>query len=340
MTVSTQSQKKAAKPLRYLITGGAGFIGSHLTELLLKQGHKVSSIDNFSTGRPENIQPFLGHPHYHFSRASITSEIVLDRMATESDIIIHLAAAVGVEKIINNPVETIETNVMGTEMVLKAALRYSCRVLVASTSEVYGKGTKIPFREEDDVLLGPTSKNRWSYAASKMVDEFLAFAYLQEFGLPTVVMRFFNTVGVRQTGQYGMVVPRFIEKAIKREPICVYGDGTQRRCFCDVRDVVKAVAGLSTHPDAVGKVVNIGSQSEISIADLAKKVKKLTGSSSPIKTISYDQAYAPGFEDMLRRVPSTARIEKLLGWAPRISLDETLISVYHYMVKESKGAKA
>lgn len=325
---------------RYLITGGAGFIGSHLTQLLLDEGHQVSAIDNLSTGRIENVTPFIGRPGYHFSRASITSEVVLDRLAAESDIIIHLAAAVGVERIIDHPVETIETNVMGTELVLQAALRYNCRVLIASTSEVYGKGAKIPFAEEDDVLLGPTCRNRWGYAASKMVDEFLGFAYVQEYGLPVVVMRFFNTVGPRQSGQYGMVVPRFVGCALTGKPISVYGDGTQSRCFCDVRDVVRAVAGLAVHPGAVGQVVNIGSQFEISIAGLAERIKSLLKSSSPIRYIPYDQAYAPGFEDMQRRVPDTTRIEKLIGWKPRIKLDETLRAVRDELVNRQKQEKS
>jgi UDP-glucose 4-epimerase len=325
---------------RYLITGGAGFIGSHLTRLLLDEGHQVAAIDNLSTGLLENVAPFIGRPNYQFSRTSITSEVVLDRLAAEADIIIHLAAAVGVERIIDHPVETIETNVMGTELVLQAALRYNCRVLIASTSEVYGKGAKIPFAEDDDVLLGPTCRNRWGYAASKMVDEFLGFAYVQEYGLPVVVMRFFNTVGPRQSGQYGMVVPRFVECALQGKPISVYGDGLQSRCFCDVRDVVRAVAGLAIHPDAVGLVVNVGSHAEISITGLAERVKSLLKSNSPVRYIPYDQAYAPGFEDMQRRVPDTTRIEKLIKWKPRIKLDETLLAVRDDIRNRQKKEKS
>jgi len=312
---------------RYLITGGAGFIGSHLSELLLNQGHRVRVIDNLSTGRLSNIRHLCNNPSFAFTRASITNAALLNRLAGQSDIIIHLAAAVGVEKIIEDPVGTIETNVMGTELVLKAALRHKCRVLIASTSEVYGKGIKVPFNEKDDVLLGPTSKNRWGYAASKMVDEFLALAYQHEYKLPVVIVRLFNTVGVRQTGQYGMVVPRFIARALKGEPILVYGDGRQRRCFCDVRDVILAIAALAITPAAIGKVVNIGSRSEISIGDLARKIKSLTASRSPIVKIPYDKAYAPGFEDMRRRIPDTALIRKLIGWSPVITLDETLEAV-------------
>ena len=314
-------------PKTYLITGGAGFIGSHLSDRLLQKGHRVLSIDNLSTGRMSNIQHLFKYEKFQFSRACITSEVVLDRLASESDIIVHLAASVGVERIISHPVETITNNVGGTEMVLQAALRYGCRILVASTSEVYGKGAKIPFSEEDDVLLGSTSKNRWGYAASKMVDEFLGLAYQHEYGLPVVVTRFFNTVGPRQTGQYGMVIPRFVGQALRGETITVYGDGTQSRCFCDVRDVIKAVDDLCSSPDSTGKVTNVGSQAEITILGLAEKVKEITGSSSPIKLIPYDEAYAPGFEDMMRRVPDTSRIESLIGWKPQISLDETLACV-------------
>jgi UDP-glucose 4-epimerase len=312
------------RPMTYLITGGAGFIGSHLSDLLLRKGHRVLAIDNLSTGRMSNITHLLPHPDFHFSRADIATEVVLDRLASEADVIIHLAASVGVERIISNPVETISNNVGGTEVVLQAALRYGCRILVASTSEVYGKGARIPFSEEDDVLLGPTSKNRWGYAASKMVDEFLGLAYHHEYGLPVVVTRFFNTVGPRQTGQYGMVIPRFVGQALRGETITVYGDGSQSRCFCDVRDVIVAVDALCASPEAPGLVVNIGSQAEISILQLAQKIKEITGSSSEIELIPYDQAYAPGFEDMQRRLPDTSRVKDLVGWEPTISLDETL----------------
>lgn len=317
----------ANDPMTYLITGGAGFIGSHLSDRLLKKGHRVLSIDNLSTGRMSNVEHLMKSDRYQFARANIESEVVLDRLASEADIIIHLAASVGVERIISNPVETITNNVGGTEVVLQAALRYGCRILVASTSEVYGKGARIPFAEEDDVLLGSTSKNRWGYAASKMVDEFLGLAYQHEYGLPVVVTRFFNTVGPRQTGQYGMVIPRFVGQALRGEPITVYGDGTQSRCFCDVRDVIEAVDGLTTHPDAPGLVINVGSQAELSILDLAEKIKVATNSKSDIKLVPYDEAYAPGFEDMQRRVPDTTRIESLIGWKPKIDLDQTLASV-------------
>lgn len=318
---------------RYLITGGAGFIGSHLAESLLDQSDSVTIIDNLSTGRFENIQHLVGNSNFRFAIDTITNEVVMDRLASNCDVIFHLAAAVGVQLIVEHPVHTIETNVMGTEAVLKAALRYRAKVLLASTSEVYGKGNGIPFSEEDDVLLGSTSRSRWSYAASKMVDEFLGLAYQREYGLEVVIMRFFNTVGPRQTGRYGMVIPRFIRQAIRNEPITVYGDGTQSRCFCDARDVVQALIGLADHPDAPGKVYNIGSTEEVTIQELAKRVIKITKSKSDITHMPYDQAYAPGFEDMRRRVPDLHRINSLLNWNPQRSLDEILKSVMRYEEK-------
>lgn len=316
--------------LTYLITGGAGFIGSHLADALLEAGHYVLVIDDLSTGRLDNIQHLLDNPNFHLARASLSDEIVLDRLASQANVIVHLAAAVGVKLIVEYPVQTIETNVMGTEVVLQAALRYRCRILVASTSEVYGKGSKIPFSEEDDVLLGPTSKSRWAYAASKMIDEFLALAYQEEYGLEVVPFRLFNTVGPRQTGKYGMVVPRFMRQALRNEPITVYGDGSQRRCFCDVRDVVRAVLGLSLHPKAPGRVYNIGSTEEVTIHKLAERVKTITGSNSPIVNVSYEEAYAPGFEDMQRRVPDTTRIHNLLRWQPHYPLGEILQAIMSY----------
>jgi UDP-glucose 4-epimerase len=330
----------ASGPSTYLVTGGAGFIGSHLCELLLTQGHRVLAIDNLSTGRMANIAHLVGNPSFRFCRDTIMSGVVLDRLASQSDVIVHLAASVGVQRIISHPVETIENNVNGTEFVLRAALRYGCRVLIASTSEVYGKGARIPFAEDDDVYLGPTCRNRWSYAASKMVDEFLGLAYLHEHGLPVVLVRLFNTVGPRQTGRYGMVVPRFVSQALRGKAITVYGDGTQSRCFCDVADVVRALDGLIAHPDAVGKVVNVGSHAEITIRQLAEKVKLITGSASSIRLVPYDEAYAPGFEDMQRRVPNTARVEGLLGWQPQLDLDETLRRVQAYLRAEPAGSTA
>ena len=314
----------------YLITGGAGFIGSHLTDALLQAGHRVLVIDDLSTGRLENVAHHLDHPHFHFARADIRDDIVLDRLASEAHVVVHLAAAVGVKLIVEHPVHTIETNIMGTEAVLKAALRYRCRVLLASTSEVYGKGSRLPFAEDDDVLLGSTSRSRWAYAASKMVDEFLALAYQREHGLQVVPFRLFNTVGPRQTGRYGMVVPRFVRQALQGQPITVYGDGSQTRCFCDARDVVTALVALAQHAQAPGVVFNIGSTEETAIINLARRVKALTQSDSPIVTIPYEEAYAPGFEDMERRVPDTSRIADLIGWQPRRDLDEILQSVIAY----------
>ena len=319
----------------YLITGGAGFIGSHLSDVLLAAGQRVLAIDNLSTGRVENIRHLLGRPDYHFAQASITDKVVLDRLASQAHVIVHLAAAVGVQLIVEHPVHTIETNVGGTEAVLRAAQTYRARVLVASTSEVYGKGSRIPFSEDDDVLLGATAKSRWGYAASKMIDEFLALAYHREYGAPVAVVRLFNTVGPRQTGQYGMVVPRLMRQALRGEPLTVFGDGTQQRCFCDVRDVVQAIVGLAHHPGAIGKVFNIGSEEEITILDLAKRIRAMTGSRSEIVHVPYAEAYAPGFEDMARRVPDISRVRELLGWRPRRSLDETLAAV-----REHEGRSA
>lgn len=316
----------------YLITGGAGFIGSHLADALIDEGKSVIAIDDLSTGRLENVAHLIDHPHFEFARASITDEIVMDRLASQADIIIHLAAAVGVKLIVERPVHTIETNIMGTEAVLKSALRYHCRVLIASTSEVYGKGHRIPFREEDDVLLGPTHMSRWSYAASKMVDEFLGLAYYRKYDLEVILFRLFNTVGPRQTGQYGMVIPRFMRQAINNEPITVYGDGTQTRCFCDVRDVIQAIIALARHSGAVGKVYNIGSTEEISIRLLAENVKRIADSQSSIIHLPYAEVYTPGFEDMQRRVPDISRIQEFIGWKPRRNLDEILKSVRAYEI--------
>ncbi len=314
----------------FFLTGGAGFIGSHLTEAILAGGDRVLAIDNLATGSMDNVAHFLGHPNHRFEQASITDKAVMEQMASEADVIVHLAAAVGVKLIVEHPVQTIETNVMGTEEVLRVALRNKCRVLIASTSEVYGKGSKFPFAEEDDVLLGATSKSRWGYAASKMVDEFLGLAYWREFGLDVVPFRLFNTIGPRQTGQYGMVVPRFIRQALGGEPITVYGDGKQRRCFCDVRDVVTAILGLAGHPDAPGRVYNIGGTEEVSIQELAERVVEMTGSNSQITKVPYSEAYAPGFEDMERRVPDTGRVHELLGWKPKRGLREILSDVISY----------
>lgn len=309
---------------KILVTGGAGFIGSHLCEALVHKGHHVVAVDNLSTGRLENIQDLRPLPSFQFVRETIMNAQVLDRLTSEADIVIHLAAAVGVKLIVEDPVHTIVTNISGTEAVLTTANRYGCKVLIASTSEVYGKGVKVPFHEEDDCLMGPTANSRWAYATSKAVDEFLGLAYYHQFGLPVTIMRFFNTVGPRQTGRYGMVVPRFVRQALHDEPITIYGDGEQSRCFGDVADVVGAVLKLAEHPDAVGRVFNVGSTEEVTIRQLAERVIDLTGSRSEIVYVPYEQAYAPGFEDMRRRVPCLDKINKLIGYTPRHSLEDTL----------------
>jgi UDP-glucose 4-epimerase len=320
--------------MRYLVTGGAGFIGSHLCELLLSQGHRVVAIDNLSTGRTDNIAHLRALPHFQFVHETIGNAQVLDRLTSESDVLVHLAAAVGVQLIVQDPVHTIQTNIMGTEAVLVAAQRYGCKVLIASSSEVYGKGVRVPFREDDDRLMGPTTRSRWAYATSKAVDEFLGLAYHSQYGLPVVVMRLFNTVGPRQTGRYGMVVPRFVRQALKGDPLTVYGDGSQSRCFSDVADVTRAISQLAEVPAAVGQVFNIGSTEEVTIRELAARVIALTGGNSEITYVPYDEAYAPGFEDMQRRVPSIERIHRLIGYAPRHTLHETLGRVIEYEKRE------
>ncbi len=314
----------------FLVTGGAGFIGSHLCQALVEAGHKVVAIDDLSTGQIRNIEHLKDQPNFQFVRETINNQQVLDRLSSESQIIIHLAAAVGVQLIVQDPVHTIRTNIIGTEAVLTAANRYGCKVLLASTSEVYGKGVKVPFQEEDDRLMGPTTHSRWSYASSKAIDEFLGLAFNRQFGLPVIIVRLFNTVGPRQTGRYGMVVPRFVRQALANEDITVYGDGSQSRCFADVSDVVEAIYKLIFHPQAVGEVYNIGSTQEVTILDLAKRVIDLSGSQSKIVCIPYDQAYEPGFEDMQRRVPSIEKIQRLIGFSPRYKLDDILQRVIEY----------
>jgi UDP-glucose 4-epimerase len=313
-----------------LITGGAGFIGSHLAEALLARGDQVTVIDDLSTGRFENIAPLAGKPGFRFALETITNETVMDRLGSECDRILHLAAAVGVQLIVTDPVHTIETNVMGTEAVLRVARRYRKKVFLASTSEVYGKNEKVPFHEEDDGVYGATTITRWAYATSKALDEFLTLAYGRSQSLPVVIGRFFNTIGPRQSSQYGMVIPRFVRQALAGEPITVYGDGNQTRCFCNVRDVVAAVLLLIEHPGAEGQVFNIGSQEEIGMRALAEMVKARTGSASEIRAVPYDQAYDGGFEDMRRRVPDTHKIQKATGWAPKIPLSQTLDEIIAY----------
>jgi UDP-glucose 4-epimerase len=312
---------------RVLITGGAGFIGSHLADALLSRGDEVTIVDDLSTGSFDNIAHLRSNPRFSFAIDTIEHESVLDRLASQSDVIIHLAAVVGVQLVVESPVQTITTNVNGTEAVLEAARRYRAKALIASTSEVYGKGVQIPFREEDDVLLGATSRHRWAYAASKMVDEFLGLAYHHQYGLPVVLVRLFNTVGPRQTGRYGMVMPRFVGAALTGETLHVYGDGTQTRCFCHVKDTVQAIIGLAGEASAVGRVFNIGTTEEISILSLAQRIIELLESHSKIEFVPYAQAYEKGFEDMARRVPDIARIHQAIGWAPWHSLDDIILDV-------------
>ena len=320
--------------VKALITGGAGFIGSHLAEYLLAIGHEVVVIDDLSTGRIENLKPIHNHPHLTIVTDDIRNLSALEPLVRECDVIYHLAAVLGVQKILKEPIHTIEVNIGGTEVVLKMAHRYTKKVLVASTSEVYGKGTKFPFSEDDDTLVGATSKMRWAYAATKAVDEFLALAYHHETDLPVVVFRPFNTVGARQTGQYGMVLPRFVKWALAGEPLQVYGDGAQTRCFGNVRDVVDALYKLSEEPSAIGRVFNVGSTEEISIGGLAKRVIARAKSNSTIQYIPYDQAYEKGFEDFVRRVPDITRIMQTIEWKPTTPLDDTIDQIIEYMQKE------
>jgi UDP-glucose 4-epimerase len=310
--------------MRALITGGAGFIGSHLAERLLGEGGEVAILDNLSTGRLENIQGLRGHPKLQFVKGDIRDTSLVQLLAAECDVIFHLAAAVGVQLIADDPVRTIETNIGGTETVLAIANKFGRRILIASTSEVYGKSENIPFREEDDIVLGSTSVSRWSYACSKAIDEFLGQAYYQQYGLGVVIARFFNTIGPRQTGRYGMVVPRFVQWALKDEPICIYGTGVQSRCFCYVQDVVDAIIDLMRCDEAVGQVFNVGSSEEVSIKQLADRVIELTGSRSAQEFIPYEVAYGRPIEDMMRRVPCTERIRDLIGWKPKTDLEQTL----------------
>ena len=306
------------------ITGGAGFIGSHLAEALLAAGHQVTVLDNLSTGAMENIEHLKGHPSFRYVIDTVTNEPVLAELIDGADVVFHLAAAVGVKLIVEAPVHTIETNVHGTEVVLKHANKKKKLVVIASTSEVYGKSTDVPFREDADLVLGPTTKHRWAYACSKAIDEFLALAYWKEKKLPVIIVRFFNTVGPRQTGRYGMVIPNFVRQGLAGQPITVHGDGTQTRSFCYVGDVVEALQRLVAEPRAVGEVFNVGNTQEISILALAEKVRDLTGGRSEIVKIPYDQAYEAGFEDMPRRVPDLAKISHLVGYSPEVALDEIL----------------
>lgn len=308
--------------MRHLITGGAGFIGSHLAEALLARNDEVFILDDLSTGAVENIRHLKTNPRFHYFFDSITNKQLLAELVDESEVVFHLAAAVGVRLIVESPVRTLETNVYGTQLVLDAASKKKKLVFTASTSEVYGKSDKVPFREDADLVLGPTTKGRWSYAASKALDEFLALSYWKERRQPVIVARFFNTVGPRQTGRYGMVLPNFIRQALEGTPITVFGSGQQSRCFCDVRDTIEAILRLIGADRSVGEVVNIGTDEEVSIDELAAVVKRSTQSSSHITHTPYDQAYEPGFEDMLRRVPSLEKLQRLTGFCPATPLSE------------------
>lgn len=316
--------------MKALITGGAGFIGSHLAEELIGKGNQVIVLDNLSTGRYENSAHLDGNPNFQLVVGSILDEFLVDKFVERCDVIFHLAAAVGVELIVKNPWESLTTNIRGSEIVLQIAYRYRKKVLITSTSEIYGKNTNGPLKEEDDRILGSPLKSRWAYSTSKAVDEMLSYIYWKEKNLPTIIVRLFNTVGPRQTGAYGMVIPRFVCQALKGEPITVYGTGKQTRCFLHVKDAVNALISLMEHPKAVGDVFNIGSQEEVTIENLAKKVIRLTESNSEIVYISYDQAYEEGFEDMPRRVPDISKVKRLIGFDPTVNLEGILKHVIEF----------
>ncbi len=318
----------------YLITGGAGFIGSHLTDELLSRGHAVAVVDDLSTGSMRNIDRFKDEKRYSYTIGSVTDVPLMTEVIDRCDAVFHLAAAVGVELIFQNPIHTIQTNIRGGEVIFEQAARKKKKVFLASTSEVYGKGETIPFSETGNLLFGPTTCPRWAYACSKAIDEFLAIAYWKEQSAPTVIARFFNTVGPRQSGQYGMVIPRFIRQALAGEPITVYGDGGQTRCFGHVTDVVGAVIELMERPDTNGEVYNIGNDQEISILDLATKIIAMTGSSSQIKMIEFEEAFGPDFEDMKRRVPDASKLKELIGWDNLRGIDEILSSTIDWMKQE------
>ncbi|MCD6460244.1 GDP-mannose 4,6-dehydratase [bacterium] len=323
--------------MRILVTGGAGFIGSHLCEYLIKKGNQITVIDDFSTGTIENISHLLENPNFNLVRDTVLNENIMHLLIEQCDRIYHLAAAVGVKLIIEKPVHTISTNIAGTERVLEIAHKFNRKIIIMSSSEVYGKNTAVPFNEDDDRLMGATKYSRWSYACSKAIDEFLGIAYHRQYALPVIIVRLFNTVGPRQVGHYGMVIPRFVKQALKGEPITVYGDGTQTRCFTYVGDVIRALVNLMDTPQALGNVFNIGANEEISIYDLAVKIKDKTNSSSQIQKIPYDKAYEKGFDDMMRRVPDISKIHKIIGYNPTYSLDQILDSVIDYTKKNMQA---
>lgn len=316
--------------MEYLITGGAGFIGSHLADALLARGDSVLALDDLSTGAEANVRHLFDHPGFELREGSILDHDLVSKLGNNVDVIVHLAAAVGVKLIVEHPLDSLLTNIRGTEIVLDAAAELGCKVLITSTSEIYGKNASGPLKEDDDRILGSPFKARWSYSTSKAVDEILARGYWRDRGTPTVVVRLFNTVGPRQTGAYGMVVPRFVHQALRGEPITVYGDGEQRRSFCHVSDVVTALLQLLDHPGAIGDVFNVGARNEVSINELARLILATTGSSSPVVHISYDVAYEEGFEDMERRIPDTGKLEALTGWRATRSLEDVIEDVIEH----------
>jgi UDP-glucose 4-epimerase len=313
--------------MRWLITGGAGFIGSHLAELLIERGDYVDVIDDLSTGSLRNLVAIRDHERFNMVVDSIANGPLVQELVDRADQVVHLAAAVGVRLIMESPIQTMDLNIHGTETMLRAAAKQGKRLLIASTSEVYGKSSQVPFSEEQDIVLGPSVKGRWSYAASKLIDEFMALAYWKEKRLPATVVRLFNTVGPRQTGRYGMVIPTLVRQALNGQPLTVFGTGEQTRCFCHVHDVVKAIHALCLSDSAIGEVVNIGSQQELTIRALAEQIRCLTRSSSSVRMLSYDQAYEDGYEDMMRRRPDIRKVERLVGWRPTRSLDDILRDV-------------
>jgi len=322
--------------MKALITGGAGFIGSHLADRLVKLGHRVTVLDDLTTGRLENVEQLKGNPHFELVVGTVLNEYLVDKLTERNDVIFHLAAAVGVELIVKKPLESLTTNIKGSEIVLDMAYRYRRKILITSTSEIYGKNINGPLKEGDDRILGSPLKTRWSYSTAKAVDEMLAYVYWKEKHVPTLIVRLFNTVGPRQTGAYGMVMPRFVEHALKNKPLTVYGSGKQSRCFLHVQDVVTALIKLMEEPKAVGEVFNVGSQEEITIEKLAKEIIRLTKSRSRIEFVPYDTAYEEGFEDMQRRVPDTTKIKKLVGFEPTYRLPEIIKDIVKYLKTKSR----
>jgi len=329
MTTSTSTST-------YLVTGGAGFIGSHLTEALLARGDRVIVLDKLSTGRRRNLNAVAEHPNLRFVEGDVLDELVVDELVSEADVVVHLAAAVGVKLLLERPLNCLTDNIRGTEVVIDAASRSNRKILIASTSEIYGKNGTGPLAEDADRILGAPTKARWAYSTAKAVNEIMAYAYNRERGLESVVVRLFNTVGPRQSPAYGMVIPRLVRQAVAGEALTVFGDGTQSRCFCHVHDVVRALTGLLAEPSAVGDVFNVGGSEHLSIMDLATRIRTLAGSDSPIVLVPYEEAYGPGFDDMKKRVPDTTKVRDLLGWAPSRTLDDILVET----IAEARAERA